>query len=195
MKPGRPLEYDREEVLEIAMHLFWYKGFENTSLKDILNATRISKSSFYYAFSSKEQLFEQCLDLYCDMQVEYMLANLEQATTGRVFIECFLEEIESKGISAEQNKGCFLMNTASEFAGRNHAISVLVSKATLRFANIFQLAIKRGQDEGVISRQKAANALGLYLVSSIAGLQTMLMAEADSKNINEIISVIESVLD
>ena len=54
MKLGRPLEYDREEVVEIAMHLFWHRGFERTSLKDLLDATKISKSSFYYAFGGKD---------------------------------------------------------------------------------------------------------------------------------------------
>lgn len=73
MKLGRPLEYDREEVVEISMHLFWHRGFERTSLKDILDATKISKSSFYYAFGGKDQLFEQCLDRYCDIQMEYLL--------------------------------------------------------------------------------------------------------------------------
>jgi len=195
MKLGRPLEYDREEVLEIAMHLFWYKGFDSTSLKDILIATKISKSSFYYAFGSKDQLFEQCLDRYCDIQMKYLLSDLEQAESGRVFIECFLKEIETKSNLPEQRKGCFLMNTAAEFSGRDHAISILVARATLKFVDIFQLAIRRGQEEGVISKQKAASALAFYLISSIAGLRTMIKAEADPKSINEIIPVIASVLD
>jgi TetR/AcrR family transcriptional repressor of nem operon len=87
------------------------------------------------------------------------------------------------------------MNTASEFAGRDHVASILVSRATLRFVDVFQMAIERGQEEGVISRQKAAGALALYLISSIAGLRTMIKADADPESVNEIISVIASSLD
>ncbi len=195
MKPGRPLEYDREEVLEIAMHLFWYKGFDNTTLKEILNATQISKSSFYYAFGSKEQLFELCIHRYCDMQLKYLQTNLEQATTGRVFIECFLKEIEAARNFSERQKGCFLINTVAEFSGRDHTVSVLVSKATLKFVEVFQVAIERGQKEGVISRQKDASVLAFYLINNIAGLRTMIKAEVDPKSIHDIIPVIASVLD
>lgn len=195
MKPGRPLEYDLEEVLETAMHLFWHKGFDATSLKDILDATKISKSSFYYAFGSKDQLFERCLARYCDKQMKCMLIELEKATSGRVFIESFLNEIEDTASAKECTHGCFLMNTASDFAGRNHAVSILVSRATLQFVDIFQMAIKRGQVEGVIPEQKKAGVLAFYLISSIAGLRTMIKAEADPKRINEIIPIITSALD
>lgn len=195
MKLGRPLEYDREEVLEIAMHLFWHRGFERTSLKDILDATKISKSSFYYAFGGKDELYEECLNRYCDMQMEYLLTNLEQAATGRVFIESILKEIEATSRSKEPHKGCFLMNTASEFAGRDHIVFTLVSRATLQFVDVFQRAIKRGQEEGVISKQKAAGALAFYLISSIAGLRTMIKADAAPESIDKIVFVIESALD
>lgn len=195
MKIGRPLEYDREEVLEIAMHVFWHKGFERTSLKELLDATKISKSSFYYAFGSKDQLYEQCLDRYCERQMEYLLINLDQATTGRVFIESLLKEIEETSRSKAPHKGCFLMNTASEFAGRDHVIYTLVSRATLQFVGVFQKAIKRGQEEGVISKQKAASALAFYLINSVAGLRTMIKANADPESIHEIIPVIVSALD
>ena len=89
----------------------------------------------------------------------------------------------------------FLMNTAVEFAGRDHAVSTLVSSATLKFADIFQVAIKRGQEEGVIFKQKTASALAVYLISSVAGLRTMIKANADPESIHEIIPVVVSALD
>ena len=87
------------------------------------------------------------------------------------------------------------MNTASEFAGRDHVIYTLVSRATLKFVDVFQMAIKRGQEEGVISKHKAASALAFYLINSVAGLRTMIKANADPESIREIIPVIVSALD
>jgi len=69
MKLGRPREYDIEEALDIAMHLFWRKGYDDTSLNDLLDAMRISRSIFYYTFGSKYQLFELCIYRLRDQQI------------------------------------------------------------------------------------------------------------------------------
>lgn len=122
-------------------------------------------------------------------------SNLEQAATGRVFIECLLKEVGATSRSKGPHKGYFLMNTASEFAGRGHVVSTLVSRATLRFVGVFQMAIERGQEEGVISKQKAAGALAFYLISSIAGLRTMIKAGTDPESVNKVVLVIASALD
>ena len=59
---GRPQEFDTADALRSAMHVFWSKGYEGTSLADILQATGLSKSSLYATFGDKRALFETSLD-------------------------------------------------------------------------------------------------------------------------------------
>ena len=66
MNTGRPLEYDPAEALDAAMQAFWRRGYQGTSMRELLDATGLSKSSFYQAFGSKEGAFEQALVQYCD---------------------------------------------------------------------------------------------------------------------------------
>jgi AcrR family transcriptional regulator len=58
MNRGRPRIFDPDLVLENAMQLFWSKGYEATSLQDLLATTGLSKSSLYESFGNKQRLFE-----------------------------------------------------------------------------------------------------------------------------------------
>jgi TetR/AcrR family transcriptional repressor of nem operon len=61
---ARPREFDRDVVLETAMDVFWCKGFEGTSIQDLVEATGVNRGSLYGAFGDKETLFAEALDYY-----------------------------------------------------------------------------------------------------------------------------------
>jgi len=195
-KKGRPLGYDPDETLETAMNLFWAGGYDATSLDDILNATNISKSSFYHMFGNKQQLFERCLNRFCDKEIAQIESGLQQSSTGRDFIETFLYGlIDSVRKKDGQYVGCFVTNTVYEFAGRDVNISKLISSATMRFNQLLQLAIQKGQSEGVITKTKAPSALAYFLMSSIAGIRTMISAQVEVDQLEEIVDVTLAALD
>jgi len=197
MKLGRPREYDLEEILEIAMQIFWRKGYDDTSLNDLLDAMSISRSSFYYIFGSKYQLFELCIYRLRDRQIAKTIVELQQATDGRSFIEKLLNNIVLKPYAKDKELSPhgFLMNVAFESSEHNPKISTLISNASLRFVEIFKLAIQRGQSERVISEQKDPDELAFYFLSSIAGLRTMLKTNTDQRNIKSVINITLAALN
>src|SRR5262245_47713469 len=64
MAAGRPRSFDTDKALDRAMHVFWRKGYEGTSLADLTRAMRINAPSLYAAFGNKEALFGKVLDRY-----------------------------------------------------------------------------------------------------------------------------------
>lgn len=189
MTQGRPLEFNPDEAIDRALEVFWSKGYEATSLSDLLAVMEIAKSSFYQAFGSKHELFEVCLVRFRERQVARMRAALDGAASARCFIRSMLAAIVADAASMETPKGCLIMNTATEFAGRDAAVARLVSHATSDFADVFAAAVRRAQHEGDISPEKDAEALARYIVSTISGLKTMVKAGFSPKAVDEVAEV------
>lgn len=192
---GRPLEFDPDRAVEQAMQVFWSQGYEATSLQDLLRAMELSKSSLYQAFGSKEQLFDHCVNRYLDSVAAQMREQLDQAKSGRQFIEDTFRALAGEAGSTEAKKGCLLWNTATEFGQDNPKIGALVSNGINRLVNVFVSAVKRAQQEGDISTTKNPRALASYLLSSMSGLRTMLKGGLDKRRAREIVQLTLKSLD
>lgn len=195
MKKGRPLGFDPDEALETAMNIFWEKGYDRTTLDDILDATKISKSSFYNAYGNKFNIFEKSLDLFCHNQISMVEQGLQHFSNGREFIETLLRGLVQGVRLNEPHFGCFLMNTAHEFAGRDVHVSQMVSSSTLRFNEVLQKAIVSGQSAGVINKDKEPDTLAFFIMSSISGIRSMISAQVDPDKLDEIVDVTLAALD
>jgi TetR/AcrR family transcriptional repressor of nem operon len=145
MTIGRPAEFDRDKVLDAAMQLFWRKGYEATSLTDLIKAMGLSKSSLYQAFGSKHDLFESCITRYKDMLVADMQTALNNASSARRFIEQAFYAVADETRSNLTRRGCLVMNTASEFAQRDPAVARRVAASTRAFSRVFATAVRQAQ--------------------------------------------------
>ncbi|TAN52266.1 MAG: TetR/AcrR family transcriptional regulator [Methylococcaceae bacterium] len=195
MNIGRPLEFDPDQALHDAMHVFWCKGYEATSLQDLLKAMDLSKSSFYQTFGSKQQLFERCIGRYRESMATAMRERLDRAASGRQFIAEMFYAVADEPNGPVKPRGCLVMNTANEFAQRDPLVAEWVAQCVDRFKNIFQAAVQRAQQEGDIAADKDAAVLAHYLVSSMSGLKTMVKAGAGANTVKDIVRVILCALD
>lgn len=191
---ARPIEFDRLEAVDKAMHVFWQKGYEATSLPDLLDAMGLSKSSFYQSYGSKQELFERSICRYRESVVDEMLRKLEESPSGRHFIEWAFSEFAARPPAASSTRGCFVMNCASEFGQSHRSIARLVGEGMQEFEDVFLKAIERCQREGDIATDRNAQALARYLVSSRSGLKTMTKAGVDAATLEDIVDVIHSTL-
>ena len=192
---GRPLEFDKDEALEHAMGVFWTRGYEATSLRDLLEAMELSKSSFYQSFGSKGELFRRCINRYRGQITSQMHRNLESAESGRAFIEEAFHSITEKVHAPEGRRGCFVMNTASHVAARDPEVADLVGKGAAQFEALFRQAVERAQREGDIPADKKPRVLARYLVSSRSGLMAMAKAGASQDELKEVVTVMLAALD
>jgi len=72
---NRPKQYDRDEVLEKATDLFWEKGFEATSMNEMVARANLNKHSLYSEFGDKEKLFIECIDHYIRRKIAYPISS------------------------------------------------------------------------------------------------------------------------
>lgn len=191
---ARPLEFDKNAVLEKAMEVFWEKGFEAASLQDLIEAMDLSKSSFYQAFKSKHDLYAVALNHYTDCMIADLSGRLESSPSGLKFIEnTFLEIAESAPLKASQ-RGCFLMNTASEFSQNNVEIADLTRNGLKKIEAVFARAVKKAQADGEVSLSKNAETLADFLICNMSGLKTMVKAGIKPDTLRPIVNTIVASL-
>lgn len=107
---GRAKGFERDTVLDLAIQLFWKKGYADTSLSDLEKATGVNKSGLYSEFKDKDDIFYQSLVRYTGVSVKYEI--LRRDPLGWNNIKDFLEE----GFSCKGQKGCFAANSMREYA-------------------------------------------------------------------------------
>src|SRR5258707_12152457 len=88
---GRPAAFARAAALREAMKLFWERGYEGTSFDDLIAAMRISASSFYNSFGSKEQIYREATDAYLEVSGCWFMGilNDEKLNTRNAFSRLF----------------------------------------------------------------------------------------------------------
>ena len=187
MTAGRPLEYDPNKALDAAMNTFWRLGYEGTSLQDLLDATGLSKSSFY-------QAFQKSLIYYSEDLSGRLRKNLQAAKSGWVFIESVLQSAAREARGANDPRGCMIVNVATEFSSRDPEISALVANAVKPVTQIVVAAVRRAQREGDVPAAKDPQLLGRYLLSSLSGLRTMVKAGSSHASIGALVGVIMAAL-
>ena len=186
----RTREFNETEVLERAMETFWSKGYEATSLQDLISAMGISKSSFYETFGSKHELLLSAIENYVETQAQDIVRLLDGEPSGKKAVEkLFIASIECDG------QGCFLCNCAVEISQRDPAAAAIVIRGMERIEEAFYRAVVRGQEAGEISTSRDARALARYLVNSENGLMVMAKANREREVMADIVKTVLSVLE
>ena len=167
----RKREFNSDDVLNRAMHLFWGKGYKSTSLDDLLETMEISKSSFYETFGNKHDLFLATIKEYIRCTTKPMLDRL---LVERPFIQTINDVFDHIIELAISNRsGCMLANSAVEMSPHDNEVEELVASAIKGVEDAWYKAIKRAQETGQVSREKNPRALARFIVGSINGLMVV----------------------
>jgi TetR/AcrR family transcriptional regulator, transcriptional repressor for nem operon len=190
MIQGRPQQYEFAKVFESALQLFWSKGYESTSLEDLLKATGLSRSSFYQAFVSKRDLYLKCLDAYDDHSVAVMKSDLDRAESGREFLEGGFVALCGDSDLTCNARGCMMMNAANEFAKRDEEIGVLVKRNTERICGVLTEAVERARSEGDLKSTESPEVLADYLFIAHSGMIAMMKTDIDRERIKRVSDIV-----
>jgi TetR/AcrR family transcriptional regulator, transcriptional repressor for nem operon len=141
---ARPIEFDRPKAVNKALALFWRKGYQASSLADLLAAMGIGRSSFYAAFTDKRSLFVECLDLFAARTFDLLhLARAEVAPIDA--LQGFFERnyLGSRGTGAvKPHWGCMLVNTVLEMAGVDDDLAARASQHLGELQRVFEGCLK-----------------------------------------------------
>ena len=167
---ARPREFDVDEALQAAMEAFWDRGFEATSLADLMEAMGLQKGSIYKAFGSKHELFTQALAHYLDDHYAKMQRALEGPESAKEGVRRWLKLILQLCNEPDKRRGCFAVNSVVELGAHDDATASRLRKHFARVERLLAGTIARGQEQSEFRDDKPAEELAGVLFSFAKGM-------------------------
>jgi TetR/AcrR family transcriptional repressor of nem operon len=192
---ARPKNFDEQEVLNKAVDLFWCKGFNATSIQDVVENLCINRASLYDTYGDKHTLFIKALKHYQELQANTLIKAIEDTDRVKDTIREIFDRAVKGILKNESRKGCFMANATLEMASSDEAIAQIVSVNRQNLENAFYQAILKGQQSGEIAPTHHPQALASFIFNTYNGLQVIGKTGADQKTLEDIVKVSLSVLE
>ncbi|WP_426415652.1 TetR/AcrR family transcriptional regulator [Aestuariirhabdus sp. LZHN29] len=170
---ARPIEFDRDRVLDQAMACFWKSGFEATSVADLVAATNLKPGSLYAAFTNKQTLFLLTLERYAAQSLQRIEHRFTEAADALSGIEGFLQRLGHDCSIDDEGRGCLLVNSLLEFASSNPEVHQQIRIYLDRVEVLLREQIQRAMDAGQLSPGRSAADRATLLLAGIWGMRVM----------------------
>ena len=177
---ARPREFDEHQVIESLMTVFWNKGYEATTMQDLVKASGLLKGSLYGAFGDKQTLYLVALKHYNRTRIQAGIDMLNgEGSVRQKIARLFDNVIEStrRGLFAG---GCLLCNASLEKAVSDKQVKTEI-KTTIRRLKV---AIMDALKAGNVNEDQAAS-LAAFIVSAYFGTRVLAKGGAPAAMIGD----------
>ncbi|HTD05417.1 MULTISPECIES: TetR/AcrR family transcriptional regulator [Oxalobacteraceae] len=167
---GRPRSFDREAALRQAMEIFWERGYEGTSLADLMAAMNINAPSLYAAFGGKEALFREAVTYYRDTDGSATGEALRQGPTARAAVEAMLMTATTVLTLPGKPTGCLVVLGATNTTPSNRPVDVFLHEIRLASAQSIRKRLLQGIADGELPKETDINQLTAYFTTVLHGM-------------------------
>lgn len=182
---ARTKAFNQTEVLQKIQELFLSKGFNGTSVDDLVNASGLSRSSLYDTFGDKEHLFAETLLMYRKGNTQTMIEEIQNSTDIKKTVGGILDFI-LKDSHTKKKLGCMMVNTAIELAPHQKKISKLIDEEMRLLQKTLACVIRKEQSQNRVSKKQSADALAAMVITCINGLRVAEKWGAEDKMFKEV---------
>lgn len=165
--------FDIDEATDKATEVFWKKGYEATSMADLIDAMGINKGSLYNAFGSKKALFDRALARYDQKNRAAFLAELRQIADPKAAIAGLFDGLIEEAREDPRNLGCFVVNTAQDLPNQPPEVAKIVQTSLNEIEWFLRDMIDRGKAEGQIAQRVETGPTAQALLSMVVGLRLL----------------------
>lgn len=186
---ARPRAFDEDIVLNRALNLFWHRGYEATSMQNLVDALGINRASLYDSFGDKYQLYRQVLNRYQQQNQTFVQELFSTERPASQLLRELFDQAITESVNDCDCKGCFMINSAVELAPHDPDIAELVATNQALFVDQFQQLIERGQREGDVTKTSEATDLALFLFNTYTGLKVLGKSKAGKTTLERVVAV------
>ncbi len=172
----------RLNILQKAFELIYSKGYQTTSIDDIIATTEVTKGAFYYHFKSKDDMglaiIEEILKPSLTSSFISALQSKENPIDG---IYSLLYNILMNNDYFKVEYGCPVANFASEMTPWNSKFSHVLEELTKEWIEVMINTVEKGKKDGFIRQNVNAKHVSTFIMSGYWGIRNFGKIENDKK--------------
>lgn len=168
-------KFDRENVLQKAMNLFWQKGFSGTSMRDLQEVLDMRPGSIYASLGDKRQIYEQVVERYTEQSIAGMKQTFYAQNNA---VEGLCRILEGCITGEDGCKVCMLAKAVSEWDDGGEPVPEFTRNALTRVRGVLAELIAEGQNRGEIQRGSHPLELAKLIQMQLISLRIMAAVES-----------------
>lgn len=167
---GRPRTFDKSEALTKAMYVFWEKGYEGTTMADLIAAIGMKAPSLYAAFGNKDSIFKEVIDNYMPIVVDGQLKVLNDTPSIVLAVDGALQECIKLFSNCENPNTCLIITSAINTSPEHLDHVEHLKSLRVVYKQVWIDRFIRAQQENQLSETADPNAFGEYFTTLIQGM-------------------------
>ncbi len=169
----RTRAFDPSTALSRAVDVFTAKGYSETSMDDIVQATGVSRYGLYGTFGNKRELFEKALDRYAGNMGKASYLRLLEPDASLAHIRGIFDDRVEATCSSAENRGCLFVHTAMELAPHDDDIRGVLQKFMGGMAKAFSVGLESAKERNEVKADLDIKAAGEFLTGAMFGLAVL----------------------
>ncbi|TQM69788.1 TetR family transcriptional regulator [Actinomadura hallensis] len=170
---ARTKEFDPDAALQKALELFWERGYEATSMADLVEHLGIARASIYATFGGKHDLYVKALERYLQTRDPDVAEVLSQPGPALPAVRALVESYAEESAHDPRRRGCMVVNAAVELMPRDPQIARRVEASWDTVETALTSALTRARAQGEISADKDPRALARFLLVMMQGMRVL----------------------
>lgn len=188
----RPRAFDRDAALERALDVFWLRGYQGTSINELLTAMQLGRGSLYATFGGKADVFAAVLDLYRQRWGAMIARHAQAPGPARAVLIDLLRAMGKEIVGDRLGRGCLIANSAVELRYLEPAAQQVVRHSIDRLEAVFTALTTRAATEGELRQDPVATAR--FLIAALNGIRDVVKAGGDRARIHDLVESLVATL-
>lgn len=193
---ARTKEFDPDAALRAALELFWRRGYEATSMSDLVEHLGIGRASIYATFGNKHELYLKALERYERGLLPELLEELARPGPALPGVRSLVRRYAAEAAAEElRERGCFVTNTAAELAPHDPVAARRVERNWDQLETVLHSTLVRARAQGELPADRDPLTLARMLLVLLQGLRVVGKASPDPARVRDAAEQALALLD
>lgn len=186
----------RRNIIENSLQLFSVKGYYNTSISDILDASGLTKGGLYGHYASKEDIWYAVYDEAVSIWKGIVFNGIRNDADPLKRIEKFIENDMHDYLGADIFEGgCFFLNMLVELSGQSASMSKQILRGFVRLSGLLRSWLEEADQKGLLQPGLDFKEIANFIIISLNGAAALYISSRDRSILGQTIRQLQTYIN